>query len=533
MPTSTVVLYEQIPLRIDYTDTILFANAAVRNSFFNSKTKYSYNNYSYVKRDGLTGVIRVGAQIGNIYKCNYLVFKNVNSTSTAYENIDTFCFITKVEYASDNTTLVYFTVDVMQTWLFTATLDPCYVERQHTPTDEIGQDAGAEDIPCNEYIINSAQTSGKMGGLKIMVVSTFEPVNLQPYYGGYYAGIYSGLCCTVFSTAAALNTWLATVEAANKIDGIVNICMLPDGFVPTGQVPESTLPINYTVEIDKNQTLIDGYAPKNKRLFSWPYNKLCVSNLQGSENEYRFEMFGFDPLQSQTATKAYFRLAGNCTADPEIICAPLNYRGDNVYNGNTSTTTNIGYNHYISIRGFPQCAWNADVYKIWLGNRKVQAWQDLLNSIPTFISTVALPESSAGGGGNEALVGGVIGSIFSTIKAQRQPAQAHGGQASSILASLDMLDFVFSTKTIRAAQAKIIDDYFSMYGYAIKRCQVPNRNARPHWTYVKTIGCHVEGNIPADANMEICKIYDRGIRFWNNATEINNYSLDNSPVTTT
>ena len=78
-------------------------------------------------------------------------------------------------------------------------------------------------------------------------------------------------------------------------------------------------------------------------------------------------------------------------------------------------------------------------------------------------------------------------------------------------------------------QAKMIDDYFTRFGYAIKKTQIPNRNARPHWTYVKTIGCVIEGSCPADVEATICSIYDNGITFWNNPDEIGDYSLDNSP----
>ena len=69
-----------------------------------------------------------------------------------------------------------------------------------------------------------------------------------------------------------------------------------------------------------------------------------------------------------------------------------------------------------------------------------------------------------------------------------------------------------------------------MFGYATRRCKKPNRNSRPHWNYVKTVGATVTGSVPADDMKKICSIYDNGITFWKNGSEVGDYSLDNSPV---
>ena len=56
-------------------------------------------------------------------------------------------------------------------------------------------------------------------------------------------------------------------------------------------------------------------------------------------------------------------------------------------------------------------------------------------------------------------------------------------------------------------------------------------NARPYWTYVKTVGCSVSGNIPADDASTIEKIFNAGIRFWKAHTNIGKYSLlNNAPA---
>ena len=108
------------------------------------------------------------------------------------------------------------------------------------------------------------------------------------------------------------------------------------------------------------------------------------------------------------------------------------------------------------------------------------------------------------------------------------PRQAHGGSGSQTLAAIGLLDFAFMHKHITPEFARIIDDYFTKHGYATHRVKIPNRNVRPYWTYTKTIGCEITGSIPCDDARKICDIYDRGITFWKNGTNIGNYNLDNS-----
>ena len=49
-------------------------------------------------------------------------------------------------------------------------------------------------------------------------------------------------------------------------------------------------------------------------------------------------------------------------------------------------------------------------------------------------------------------------------------------------------------------------------------------------TYIKTIGCLVEGAIPADDASAIEDIFNKGVRFWKNLNEMGNYSLNNAPT---
>ena len=114
-------------------------------------------------------------------------------------------------------------------------------------------------------------------------------------------------------------------------------------------------------------------------------------------------------------------------------------------------------------------------------------------------------------------------SFIDWISNSIRPQQAAGNQTPSVLYAMGRKDFGFITKHIRPEFASRLDQYFDLYGYAQDKIAVPQRYVRNHWTYVKTRGCTVKGNIPASANAEICAIYDSGIRWYHYTAEVGRY----------
>ena len=98
------------------------------------------------------------------------------------------------------------------------------------------------------------------------------------------------------------------------------------------------------------------------------------------------------------------------------------------------------------------------------------------------------------------------------------------------------MQFIISNyyrKFIKEEYAEIIDAYFDMYGYKVNMVGVPNRHARNCYTYIKTIGCAVDGLLPADDAKAIQSIFDKGIRFWMPSATFGVYSplVNNNEVT--
>lgn len=146
-PNSNIILLKGVPLDNSYNDTIYFASAAAQLAWFEAipaARKQTFSNYTY-QRVG-SDAIKVGVSPDTIYSYNYMMFKN-----TAYGNKWFYAFITSIDYVNDNTALVHYEIDVIQTWFFDVTLDPCYVEREHSDTDNIGDNVLPEPLNITEY----------------------------------------------------------------------------------------------------------------------------------------------------------------------------------------------------------------------------------------------------------------------------------------------------------------------------------------------------------------------------------------------
>ena len=108
-----------------------------------------------------------------------------------------------------------------------------------------------------------------------------------------------------------------------------------------------------------------------------------------------------------------------------------------------------------------------------------------------------------------------------------KPPVIQNNANADVLWNSGIAKYNFETVCIRPEFAKIVDDFFDVFGYATKELKVPNISSRPHWNYVQTKRCAIETDINIDDSRHITEIYDKGITFWKNGDEIGDYSLDN------
>lgn len=524
-PNTTIKLYSGIPLDNSYKNTLYFANLSAQTSYFHGGiSKYTLARQSYQRVE--RGRMRVELLADNIYDCNYLAFQNEN-----FGNKWFYAFITGVEYVNNTTSEITFEIDVMQTWYFDYTLLNSFVEREHTNDDTIGSNLVDEGLELGEYVIGDSDSLGLDEYNIVVMTSEYfdDPVSSYPNVNWKYAGV-----TLVGGTLQACHYWVYNTDdigrgqlealidvfsRAGKPDEILGIFLLPKMF--SGSVGSAT-PFVKPKQVDKKYESFDGYTPRNNKLYTYPYNFLYVTNMQGNSAVYPYEYF------TGSSGKCDFNIYGIWTANCELTLFPMNFK-----------TTGINKDESLSIKGFPQCAYTVDAYRAWLAQNSAQIWTGISLSSGTMLGSGAILAQSIGASAGLGMLGplglfagltSIVGSLARIQDRSVQPKQTKGVDTNTNLTGARLLDFVFMNKHIRGEFARIIDNFFTMYGYKTNRVKIPNIHARQRWTYTKTIGCNLKGECPVKHLEKIIQIYDNGITFWVNPSEVGNYSLSNPTI---
>lgn len=529
----TEVRLLSVPLENDYLHTIYFGNnVAEQTNYFKGKTLHIFTDCSYQRKDMM---IRVSKHIDDIIKCNYVMYRNSAYTSKWY-----YAFITKMEYKDDGRTDVYIETDVMQTWLPDSDyiVKSSFVEREHCKDDTIGTNTIPEQLELGDYVINAKNKNASLLAHKLIIGCT---VNLndggkyEGVSGGMYNGIYSGIkyYCVTHDEA---NTIIKGLAKAGKSDAIQCIFMCPSIFVSSitpelGTYPEVENGLNAirkdwlnTVGVEDTPnykpTNLNGYTPRNNKLFTYPYCYMSMTNNSGASAVYKYELFN-NPNNKEQCD---FYIYSSITPGMSIKISPRYYN-------------NVDINNYESLNlgKFPICGWNSDVYTNWLTQNGINIGISTISSISQVASGVVL---SATGGGALAGAGmvtsglmGVAQTIGEVYQHSLQPPQAEGNvNSGDVTFSSQTLTFTAYQMTIKKEFAEIIDGYFDMFGYKTNKVKVPLKNHRRHWWYTKTIDVNIDGAIPQEDMRKIKECYNKGITFWR-PNSIGDYSLDNYILT--
>lgn len=531
MARITELFLCNVPLEDDYKHTFYFESKSQQIEYFKSKKKYHFPDLSYQRKDSF---IRVPLVYDDCIGINYVVYRNADYTNKWY-----FAFIKDIEYENDEVTKVYIETDVIQTWLFDYEVKPSFVEREHVNNDTIGINTIPEGLELGEYVVN--QKIDKRG-LKIYGYVIGATVDLEKYgkdedeqfpnvAGGMYNGIYSGVAYFKYGNADDMNKRLKALADAGKSDAIVSIFCVPSLYiggvgynrVENSQTPYKT-PWTQLLDIENpdiapnKPKALDGYVPRNNKLRTYPYQYLHASNNSGGSAIYHYELF--------STQQTDFTIASAITPGMSIRLIPRNYNKCSEYN---EGGLNLGK--------FPCCSWNNDVYTNWLTQNSINIGTSLVGDalkVGGGIVTAGLSSGLGLGVGGSAAMSGVLG-ISNTIGQIYQhslvPPQAEGNINNGDVAFANgNLTFTLYQMSIKQEYAKLIDEYFDMFGYKVCRVKVPNKNHRSRYWFTKTIDVNIDGAIPMKDMKIIKNCYNNGITFWRNESEIQNYSLSNKIV---
>lgn len=561
-PNSTILICHGVPLSPDYIHTVDFENSTLQSAYFLTKAKFKLEKYSYQRKNG---VLTVALTTEQLYDCNYIAYKN-----NSFENKWFYGFITNIEYVSNDVTNIYFSEDVLQTWMFDYTLNPCFIDREHTLNDKIGSNIIPESLEIGPYITEGTGIfdCGSQSNicfiiaagvsLVINVEDTHLKIDVSPYEGesqyNYNNYVFEGLCLNVikgkmiagnFTPAAAIcGACVEAIQTAGYQDSIVAITAAPQHLVNKCLAdPHHIAKMEWSAT--KPYTNIAGsYVPKNNKLFTSPFKFLNISNDDGVEQNFSYELFA--------GNSADFIVEAAMQINFSTQLRPVNYK-NNPIPAESLVVTN-----------YPNCSYVIDTYKTWYAQNQVR----YKTAITKAVIEGALSVVGAGVGANynfkrgeldrayanrrydiaqinmsesqsianTALSGAnAVKNIAGTVLDNMAEKQIH--QINNLTASYSGDDlnncslghklYTANQVTITPQYAQMIDNYFSMFGYKTNQVKTPNTTGRASWNYVKTVGCDAQGSIPQYAIEAINAIFNTGITIWHNAAWVGDYTRDN------
>ena len=553
VPDSKIYFLQNIKLDDGYINTLNWASLADQERYFRSNTYVFVDALSYIRY--ADGVIRIKGSMRTFYKCNYMMFQN-----TSFENKWFYAFIKKVEYVNNSTVEITYDIDVFQTWFAVPRFNDVFVEREHVADDTVGLHTLDEGIPTGYsksfgyQKFNVIGNNPNIDSFCIVLETTFQIIGDGQTSSNLTLGILGGLVKGTAMSVFSMNQIDVFTEVMYWInnrglgDGVVAMYMYPEVLLLTKSVNRpiefidgTTKTVTFSIitgelssvpsEVSFSEKL-EGYTPKNNKLLCYPYCFAYAANGTGKNIILKYE---FDAKEGNKFEAVYY-------AQPSVAGTLMSV---------LDLKDQSGPMRELPIGGFPQIAYSYDKYSDYLALNQnkldFQKTQMTVNAITGAISSGATGAASGftAGGVVGAIAGGVVGvgssvwqSIqgFSQISAEQADidAQPNGlvgsAQTPDNLIGQGRYGLEFYQVCIRPEYAKIIDDFFSRYGYKVSALKTPSITTRKNWNYIQTVGATIPTEMPADVESKICSILDRGITFWHHPETMLDYSQDNTPA---
>lgn len=537
LKNSEIILCSGIDIEKNY-DNVLSVSKATLVNHLRTHAEFTADDYAIIPR--YKNKLIVNCPYKTALKCNYMAFKNPD-----YDNEYCFAFIDLIDYINDESVQITYTLDIWHTYHDKFSYNKVFVEREHVADDTIGKHTLDEGLETGDYIINDAGeiTSKLRAGYYIVAVNKYAPGMGYIPTDRTYGNVYSGYVYILFKLATEVSEFIKAYDGHGIGDAIINIFAIPQmitlptpfptititsygyGDVTIACMPLSSTLVPYEIETGKTipiNTTINGYTPKNNKLFCFPYNYLLLSNNAGSEVQFNYEDFVGTPT---------FNIDGVICPGCSIKMYPINYKKfDDSRNPTRPHFQPLEFNYGITAGKYPNCSWSNDAYTNWLTQNAVNMEMERMGAELGMFTGGAteLGENIASG----------FGTILNQMAVKKQhsymPNQTKGNlNAGDVAYSSSALSLTYSKMSIKEEYARIIDAFFSRYGYQVNEIKQPNLSSRTQFNFIKVGGTDnlVSGEIPARDLEEINALCRRGVTIFHNINNFGNYTIDNPIVT--
>lgn len=516
MRNSRIILVKNIEIDRDYRNVVDYNNEQMLNLCEANKVEEA-SDYSFIRNN--RNRISVGFNYSNCLNSNYIAFQNPD-----YSNKWFFAWIDEVTYISDKATEITFTIDAWSTWFGYWNLAESLVIREHVNDDTIGLHTFPEKLETGEYVTQGIEKYTDLDIMKyVLQVTEWAPgEGAIPDNQGLtdFGGVPSSGNTYIFDSPQEMNAKVLEYQEG-KADAIINAYMVPASIIDDTVVEGKNYYLGQKAPVVKDFTidkpiLLDGYRPINNKLLTFPYTFLVLDNNNGMSNILQYENFSDTDFVT-------FEVAGVPTVGASIKCYPTYYKNASEYQEEGLISGK-----------FPTLSWASDPYTNWLSQNAINLGVGIGSSVLQFIAGGATTIMTGGAMGLGTMLNSAM-SFFETAGQVYQhemvPKTASGNtNGGDINTCSGNNTFFFIKKCIKNEYAKIIDDFFTRFGYKVNRLKKPNITGRPIFNYIQIASSEDigYGSVPTTFMETINNACRNGITIWHNHANIGRYDLDNT-----
>lgn len=542
-PISQVRLMA-VPFEIDYNHVIDFRSSAgsghpsAQTNYFLSLPSLQVYDFMYIRQNSSVKVPFPKDQIMNY---NYCMYKNNEFSDKWF-----YAFITDVQYINPNTSEIFLSTDVFQTYYFDLSFKTSFIEREHqnrwttsgqpifnlVPENlDIGNNYMIKSIISCEpsdysninYLVcsNHPLVDGDTAGINLD--SGFAPVTFLYTYLLESAGRIPFI--TEYSkTDSKISPYIISVTPIFCDDyivnrGDVNLYGLSSISVISAANPQKIKDVSFSPDsFSFSQPPIgtgSGWAHESK-LLTFPYSCIELALPDGNSTIYNYEFIenttalmgvsSFSPFQKSVFWFNGSYLGANNRNNPQVF-------SESNSNYDVGLTSSSWANYMAS---------NKSSFTLGVFN---QGLNPIVNGFTSFAS------GNTGGAVMSSLsaLSGIANSIAKIQDLKSSPGSTKSGASDFFIdvVAQGLFPKIY-LKQIHPQFLEICGDYFMKFGYKCNRIKIPNTLSRHRFNYIKTINCEFTGDIPQDDLSAIKSIFDNGVTLWHDPSYFLDYSIDNT-----
>ena len=589
-PMTDVHFLSNAPVDYQMNNVLWLASEQEEANFFLSKTKFSFDNCRAVNNDGdpweITVPLTDGSTLDDYYNCNYLMWRNPQFSNKWF-----YAYIGTPRPASAGSVTAPFQIDYCQTWHWSCEFPATMVRRETVKDDTIGANLIEENVETGEFVISPAdigsttytgigtdiiEESGWDTTPCVLIAYTYNPSettaetdpgtyiinavkdasdsfyyklsNIAPSFAGgrFQQGIYQACNFIAFevdttdqdkldAAIQSVNFYLQKLVDGVMIQSVQVLRMIPKFMSPASGVQpiNSAYPRVNNIKGKASPTTFGSYTPNNNKLYTQQFNYLVIDNGAGSQMEMGYEYFKGDSMQGVPPRTPTFRLYSQLSNSPACRLIPYSYKGP-------SDRENPLYS--LELNTYPQCSYSYNEMRAdYFANQNsyaVKGVRGVSDALFNTIGAVASITESAATLNPAGMVSGIAQIANTALDAAdtiakqkdraRIPNEVVGLSDSNIQFAIGRMSFIEYRMQVQSYYAKIIDNYFTAYGYAINDIKKPELNTRTRFNFIWTQGANVLGDLPTEAKNVINRQMDAGLRIWHDPAAWMDYSVKNT-----